>query len=358
MATIRFFHEIYGNVHELQDQGPFPYERGLQEFFEKHLPTLTGVEFLDSEYSTGQHHSRRIDTLGIDGAGRPVVIEYKRHQDENVINQGLDYLAWLEDHQAEFRELVREKLGDGRVRNIDFRTPRLLCIAGDFLRQDRIAARDSRRRIELLRYRRYGDAYVALEWVYGGEAVEPAPQPAPPRPVKGKAAVARRAVGAPGRGAGNDPDFSIYEPWGKTDEATRSLFRELKTLVESFGNVRTDVFKSEMSFKCVAHPNNGEPVVAYVNLRVRNGLRVLIHRRHLSDDLLADGFTQAYNGGRYRKIAIRDGEHIRKAEPLLRAAYDSLSKPQEHGETPRSVAARQAWATRRARRSTENAESS
>ena len=31
------FHEIYGNIHELQDQGPFPYERGLQEFFEKHL---------------------------------------------------------------------------------------------------------------------------------------------------------------------------------------------------------------------------------------------------------------------------------------------------------------------------------
>lgn len=336
MATIRFFHEIYGNVHELQDQGPFPYERGLQEFFEKHLRTLTGVEFLDSEYSTGQRHSRRIDTLGIDEAGRPVVVEYKRHQDQNVINQGLDYLAWLEDHQAEFRELVREKLGDGRVGNIDFRTPRLLCIAGDFLRQDRIAARDSRRRIELLRYRRYGDAYVALEWVYGGEAIEPPP----PRPVKRKAT-----------------DFSIYEPWNKTDDATRTLFRELKTLVESFGSVRTDAFKSEMSFKCVAHAN-GEPVIAYVHLRVRNGLRVLIRRKHLSDDLLADGFTRACNGGRYREIAIRDGEHIRKAEPLLRAAYDSVGKPQEHGETSRSVAARKAWATRRARRGTEDAESS
>ena len=127
--------------------------------------------------------------------------------------------------------------------------------------------------------------------------------------------------------------------------------------MESFGNVRTYAFKSEMSFKCVAHPN-GEPVVAYVHLRVRKGLRVLIHRQHLSDDLLADGFTRACNGGRYREIAIRDGEHIRKAEPLLRAAYDSVGKPQEHGETPGSVAARKAWATRRARRGTENAESS
>ena len=193
---------------------------------------------------------------------------------------------------------------------------------------------------------------MALEWVYGGEAIEPAP-----RPVRRNAAVAHRAVVPSEGGSGNDRDFSIYEPWNKTDDATRTLFRELKTLVESFGSVRTDAFKSEMSFKCVAHPN-GEPVIAYVHLRVRNGLRVLTQRKHLSDDLLADGFTRACNGGRYREIAIRDGEHIRKAEPLLRAAYGSVGKPQEHRETSRSVAARKAWATRRAGRGTENEESS
>ena len=176
MATIRFFHEIYGNVHELPDKGPFPYERGLQEYFEKYLHTLTGVEFLATEYSTGPLHSRRIDTLGIDEAGRPVVVEYKRRQDENIINQGLDYLAWLEDHQAEFRELVRTKIGAERVVRVNFETPRLLCIAAEFPRQDQIAAENSRRRVELLRYRRYGDAFVALEWVYGGEAVELATQ--------------------------------------------------------------------------------------------------------------------------------------------------------------------------------------
>ena len=74
MAPTRFFHEIYGNVHELPDRGPFRYERELQEFFEKHLHTLTGVEFLASEHPTGPRHGRRIDTLGIDGAGRPVVV--------------------------------------------------------------------------------------------------------------------------------------------------------------------------------------------------------------------------------------------------------------------------------------------
>ena len=152
MGAVRFFHETCGDIRELPSN-PFPYERGLQKFFEKHLRALTGIDFLASEYSTDQRHSRRIDTLGIDGAGRPVVIEYKRRQDENVINQGLDYLAWLEDHPGEFHELVREKLGDGRVANIDFRMPRLLCIAGEFLRQDQIAAENSRRRVDLRSWR-------------------------------------------------------------------------------------------------------------------------------------------------------------------------------------------------------------
>ena len=195
MAPTRFFHKIDGNVRELPDQGPFRYERELQEFFEKHLHTLTGVEFLASEHPTGPRHGRRIDTLGIDGAGRPVVIEYKRRTDQNVINQGLDYLFWLEDHRAEFRELVRRRLGDGRVTDIDFGASRLLCIAKEFPRQDQIAAANSRRPIELLCYRRYGDAYVALEWV-GGNEPRPVPPPdIPPAPPK--------------RAVGEDPGYSI-----------------------------------------------------------------------------------------------------------------------------------------------------
>ena len=120
MATIRFFREVDGNIRELPEGGAFPNERELQNFFEKHLRTLMGVEFLASEYPAGVGQGRRIGTLGIDGASRPVAVEYKRRRNENFINQGLDHIAWLEDHQAEFRKLVREKLGVGRSTDIDF----------------------------------------------------------------------------------------------------------------------------------------------------------------------------------------------------------------------------------------------
>ena len=351
---MRFFHQIDGNVHELLDKGPFPYERELQEFFEKHLPTLTGIEFLASEYPTGPLHGRRIDTLGVDAAGRPVVIEYKRRRDENVINQGLDYLFWLEDHQAEFRELVRNQLGDGRVTDIDFRASRLMCIAEEFLRQDRIAAENSRRPIELVRYRRYGDAYVALEWVYG-EAPEPASPPriapapsepaSPPRiaPAPSEPAPPPRIAPAPSkRAVGEDPDFSIYEPWAKTNEETRNLFRDLAKLAKSLGSVRTDVFKSEMSFKCMAAPGARPPVVAYVHVRVRSGIRVHIHDKHLGSIPLEDGFTRLKRDGS-REIIIRNREHVRRAAPLLRAAYDSLHK---HGHSAARLDAQRKTAKR------------
>ena len=90
MGEIQLFHVIYGGAHELAEH-PFQKERGLQDLFETHLHSLTGIDFLASEHSTGQRHKRRIDTLGIDADGCPVVIEYKRHRDQNIINQGLDY---------------------------------------------------------------------------------------------------------------------------------------------------------------------------------------------------------------------------------------------------------------------------
>ncbi|WP_323529897.1 hypothetical protein [Xanthomonas campestris] len=78
-------------------------EKQLQTLIESQMSTFLGVRFLASEYATGKTHKGRIDSLGLDENGCPVIVEYKRHSNENVINQGLFYLDWLLDHQAEFR---------------------------------------------------------------------------------------------------------------------------------------------------------------------------------------------------------------------------------------------------------------
>ncbi len=55
---------------------------------ESHMETFLGVRFLETEYRTGKTHRGRIDSLGLDENNCPVIIEYKRHSNENVINRG------------------------------------------------------------------------------------------------------------------------------------------------------------------------------------------------------------------------------------------------------------------------------
>ncbi|MDT4819029.1 hypothetical protein FQZ97_521360 [compost metagenome] len=136
-------------------------ERSLQTQFEHNLDTLLGVRFLASEYVTS--HGGRMDTLGLDENGYPVIIEYKRDRSENVINQGLFYLDWLMDHRGNFELLVRDRYGKEAADQIEWSAPRLICIAADFTKYDLHAVKQMGRNIELIRYRRFGSDLLLLE---------------------------------------------------------------------------------------------------------------------------------------------------------------------------------------------------
>lgn len=164
MSDIKLFRISGATVVELAGTS-VALERSLQRLMEANLESFLGVRFLASEYPTGKTHGGRIDTLGFDENNCPVIIEYKRSLNENVINQGLFYLDWLLDHRAEFALLAMKSLGAEIETMIDWSSPRLICIAGDFTRYDEHAVAQINRSIELLRYRRYGDEYMVLELV-------------------------------------------------------------------------------------------------------------------------------------------------------------------------------------------------
>lgn len=145
-------------------------ERDLQRLIESQMDTFLGVRFLATEYGTGAKHRGRVDSLGLDENGCPVIIEYKRHSNENVINQGLFYLDWLLDHKADFRLLVMDRLGKDAADQIEWGGTRLLCIAADFTRYDEHAVAQINRNIELIRYKLFGDDLLLFELVNGASA--------------------------------------------------------------------------------------------------------------------------------------------------------------------------------------------
>ena len=59
----------------------------LQRRVEAGLEQMLGVRFLASEYPTGPWHRGRIDTLGLDENGSPVVIEFKKGSDSGVFSE-------------------------------------------------------------------------------------------------------------------------------------------------------------------------------------------------------------------------------------------------------------------------------
>lgn len=162
MSDIKLFRLAHGKAAELKSEA-CELEKSLQAQLEANLEVLLGIRFLASDYSTGKTHGGRIATLGLDENHCPVIVEYKRSVADSVINQGLFYLDWLLDHQAEFRFLVLELLGKAAAEGIDWGAPRLVCIAADFSRYDVHAALQINRNIELVRYRRFGQELLLLE---------------------------------------------------------------------------------------------------------------------------------------------------------------------------------------------------
>jgi len=164
MSDIKLFSTRDNKVTELKGEIA-SLERNLQLQIEADMPSFLGVQFLASEYSTGKTHKGRIDSLGLDENGCPVIIEYKRTQNENVINQGLFYLDWLLDHQAEFQLLVMKTFGVDKAENIEWGGTRLICIASDFNKYDEHAVQQINRNIELMRYRYFNQNLLLLELV-------------------------------------------------------------------------------------------------------------------------------------------------------------------------------------------------
>ena len=133
-------------------------EKNIQTLFEKNLLTILNVDFLATEYSTS--FGGRIDTLGIDKNASPIIIEYKRNQNNNVINQGLSYLRWLLDHKADFEILCRNKKIEV---DIDWTSPRVICVAESYNKFDLDTVEILPIKIELLRYKIYEDNILMVE---------------------------------------------------------------------------------------------------------------------------------------------------------------------------------------------------
>ena len=94
-----------------------------------------------------------------------IIADFKNRNDA-VINQALSYLKWLKTQKPEFfQKLMIDKLGQKAFDEIglDWKNPRVICIAESFSRFDLDTVHFVNTRIELIRYRMYEDGVFSLE---------------------------------------------------------------------------------------------------------------------------------------------------------------------------------------------------
>jgi len=301
MSDIKLFALDDGVAKELPGEAA-ALEKSLQSILERNLEPLLGIRLLASEYSTGPKHGGRIDTLGIDENGCPVIIEYKRATNENVINQGLFYLDWLLDHRAEFALLTMDKYGNEEADKIDWSAPRLLCIAGGYTRYDEHAVQQMNRNIELLRYRRFGDRLLLMELVNAATARETAPDDE-------------------GHAGAEGTSKTIAEVLSELQGPLRDLYEELRAFLLALGDdVQEKTLKYYVAFKRIKN---------FACIEIHPGKRCLTAFAKVDPDSveLEAGFTRDVRKVGHMatgdlEITLRSRGDIEKARALFTKSHE------------------------------------
>jgi predicted transport protein len=306
MSDIQLFRLAPGGIASELPSRAVAVEKDLQSLIEAQMPTFLGVRFLASEYATGKTHRGRIDSLGLDENGCPVIIEYKRHSNENVINQGLFYLDWLLDHRAEFQWLVMEKLGKDVADQIDWSGTRLLCIAADFTRYDQHAVQQIPRNIELIRYKLFGNDLLLLDLV-NSVSVDDA-----------TAIQAKPLSSTPAKAKAGGKDKTAEEQLCQAQPGIRELYATLAGYLLALGDdVQEKHLKLYVAFRRL---KNFACVIPY-----KDKLLVMLK---LDPDTVAlqDGFSRdVRNIGTWGtgdlELCLRTAVDFERAKPLIERSY-------------------------------------
>ncbi len=306
MSDLKLFRLSATGVSELTG-ATVPLERSLQRLFESNLEGFLGVRFLASEHRTT---SGRIDTLGIDENFCPVIIEYKRASNENVINQGLFYLDWLMDHRSDFTWLVMERYSREEAAKVEWSAPRLICIAGDFTRYDEHAVKQISRNIELIRYRRFADDLLLLDLVTTTASVVSARS----EPVTEDA--------IDGAGVSQVKYKRVTEYLADADTALTDVFEATRAFLRSIGDdVQERTLKNYFAFTrlknfaCVEIKPSARKVLVY--------LKIDPATVELQAGFTRDVSKIGHYGTGDLEVTLTKSEDVERAKPLFEQSYQA-----------------------------------
>jgi len=292
------------------EQTNFTHERLLQRLIEGNLGPVFNCRLVGSEFPTGAQHGGRIDTLALSEDNNPVIIEYKRVESSELVNQALFYLAWMDDHRGDFEIAVQKALGgDAKV---DWSDIRVICIAPNYRKYDLHAVQVMGANIELWQYRYFKPSLLYLEEVFTKSyAPLGAGQKAPKSPI----------AGVPGRkpGSAQRPATYTFEHHLKgKPERIQELALAAQEFVMGLDPAMTETpkklyiaYKISQNIVCIALYKG------HLELNLKLDPKALKNRPPNSRDMSGIGH---YGTGDFQ-IKVRSMEELETAKPFIEMAY-------------------------------------
>jgi predicted transport protein len=200
-----------------------------------------------------------------------------------------------------------KKLGPKLQDLIDWSSPRLLCIAGNFTKYDEHAVQQINRNIELFRYRHYEQGYLVLELVNSTTSTEN---------------LAENEAGATSKSVTKGSPKTVSDYYAQAPADLKSLFEALEAFLLALGDdVTKKTLKHYFAFRRIKN-------FATVEVHPQNKNLLVYVKPGPSGVEIVPGFTRdVKNLGHFGtgdlEITLATLDHLEKAKPLLLASYES-----------------------------------
>ncbi len=296
------------------EQSNFNLEKDLQDLIEKNIDVVFNSRLVASEFRTGTVHAERIDTLAISEDSNPVIIEYKKVESSDMINQSLFYLSWINDHRGDFEIAARNAVGNDV--QVDWSDIRVICIAPNYKKYDLHAVQMMGANIELWTYRLFKNNSLYLEKVFRksltySSAIDDSSGKNPVMVAAGKKATITRATGS----------YSIEQHLkGKSDKINK-LFTSIQEFILGLDSAIEEVPKKKyISYRISQN-------IAYVKIQLG---KILIYLKLKTKDIdvLPDNARDATDIGYFGtgdiEVSIKNDDQLESAKPLITKAYQKI----------------------------------
>lgn len=291
----------------------FKLEKDVQTLIENNLKVVFNCKFIASEFSTGNEHAGRIDTLALSEDNNPVIIEYKKVESSELVNQSLYYLSWIKDHKGDFQIAVNK--ANGKEIEVDWSDVRVICIAPGYKKYDLHAVQMMGANIELWQYRLYDTNSIYLEEVFRrstilsvSSAVEQGKNPIMVE--AGKKAALTRQTGS----------YTFEQHLDSIDESIRSMVMDLRDFILSIDESVEEspkkyyiAYKVSQNFICVEVKKN--KLTLFLKLNPRE-IKVPHNGRNVSE-------IGHYGTGDF-ELNISNNTELEESKEYIKKAFDSI----------------------------------